>query len=200
MRNFVLKMVVVVGAVISTWALTRSILANFKQEQPAEVASAEVTSSKKVVASKTANTYSKEAFAAHKKDWDNYLRNAPKGNSQHLKQFRAGAQGHILNVEAEVEINDNRKDKCYVWTLYVLNASDDSAQLVHVYDNQVFTIPESGSLNPTFQESTELPSGNYKVFLTLSRLNKDADLSPLKDPKILNVPISLRGFETVKID
>jgi hypothetical protein len=64
----------------------------------------------------------------------------------------------------------------------------------------VFTIPESGNLSPTFQETTELPSGKYKVFVTLSRMDPGADLSPLKDPKILSFPISLRGFEIVTID
>ena len=188
MRNFVLKVIVTAGAILLTWVITTSILAHFKHEKPAELSPDIITASKKVV------------DQVDKLKPASILQNQPRGNSQSLKRFSANAQGNILDVEAEVEINDQRQDRCYVWTLYVLHAGDDSPQLIHVYDNQVFTIPDSGNLNPTFQERTELPSGNYKVILTLSRLAKDADLSTLKDPEILKVPISLRGFGTVKID
>ncbi len=207
MRNLILKGVVVIGAVISTWAITTSILAHFKQEQPAQLPADNVVASKKVVTNEvfskkavTNEVSSKKVVTNEKAKITSVSQGPPRGGSQTLKRFSANALGNVLNVEMDVEIYDQRRDKCFVWTLYVLKASDDSAQLVHVYDNQVFTIPESGYISPTFREVTELPSGNYKVFVTLTRLPMNADLTHLKDPKILNLPLSLRGFATVKID
>jgi hypothetical protein len=100
-HKLVIKVILLAGVVLSTWAITTSILAHFKQKQPAELPSVDVTSSKKVVDS---NEKQRSATV------DAHTAKGSFRNNQWLKQFNATAEGLVLNVQAEVVINDQRSD------------------------------------------------------------------------------------------
>jgi hypothetical protein len=107
--------------------------------------------------------------------------------------------GHKVNINAQVQIWDVTGNNRYVWLLRVypggVTRTPKNLLQEHHYFEQVFTPPVGETVNPTFNESLELPNGSYRVEVTtycvppdfrLDKIERGQDLKYLVTANISN--------------
>lgn len=108
-------------------------------------------------------------------------------SSSAMKGMQVVAVGNEVEIDAEAYIKDIRPGMTYVWSIRVLDAVDHKKVLVERrYDDQVFSIPDSQVLEPTFRDriTVNLPDGNYMIEAVIYEVDpKFGGLLGLNDPE-----------------
>lgn len=101
-----------------------------------------------------------------------------------MRGFTATANGTLVNVKGRAYIFDTRPKTSYVWCLRVFDPDQKQVLLQRFYDKQIFQVPASKELNPTFQDLIELAPGTYRIELTGYEIPSNLGLENLKDRNV----------------
>jgi len=105
-----------------------------------------------------------------------------------MPQCEYSMEGRILHIEAVASMFSKQPGSRFVWSVRVL-AVGDSGQVFRSkwYDDQIFEMPESHFLRPTFEDRLDLGvrPGRYYVETAVYEIPKGQGMDILKDPKTL---------------
>ena len=90
-----------------------------------------------------------------------------------------------LRVSAEAVVEDVRPDARFFWGCRVFSTGNNRSMVYEkLYTDQMFTMPESGKLRPTFDETLVFPAeaGTYSVQVIVFTIPPGFDLSKFRDP------------------
>jgi len=113
--------------------------------------------------------------------------------SSAMKRCQAEVHGHTVHIKASAELFDRRRGNSFIWIVRVFGKSEpERAIFVKRYGDQIFKLPATAELKPTFEDTIELPlpAGQYMIEAAIHRITPEWGLGGLDDPMIAP---SLRG-------
>jgi len=110
-------------------------------------------------------------------------------------------QDDIAVINAKASIMDVRDEMKYVWSVRVLDKNSGNVLFQKVYDDQVFGLPESRQMAPTFQDAIELPlrPGTYDMEVAAYQITPEDGLAPIRSPKRIDWLRGPWGMAKIKV-
>ena len=116
----------------------------------------------------------------------------------HLETFQVTADGPQVKIFSSVSLMNKHRAGVYMWRLRAYQDGLEVAQLDTFYKDQIFEVPPSGLMNPTFTETIQLPQGKHRVQLTLHHMEKGYDLNQMIDEHPYRTAI-MSAHKTIEI-
>ena len=97
------------------------------------------------------------------------------------------SDGKIIHVVASAYIHETRPGSKYVWSVRATDAKSKAVVFHDIYDHQIFTLPDSLELSPSFEDNIAraLPVGAYVVEVSVCTVPPKEGTNALRDSKVL---------------
>lgn len=160
-RSILTKSVAVVPIVWATWFVTNAIMAraSWPRDTPPSQGNTPQTSTPEVKARP--------------------LRVVSRSK---MKTFDVQVDGNIVMVDAMAALTSETRSTSYLWRIRV--GQDGVKEIDRAYVEQLFELPDTGTLSPKFIEAFQLPAGLHNVALTLYAMPKGYNIKQLNDSKV----------------